>query len=70
MNRIEEKFVLRSKTIWGAIITAIPTVVLALGWDLGDPEVIAGWGNEIIVAIGAILAIYGRITAKGPLNLT
>ena len=59
----ETKFVLKSKTIWGVIIAAVPTILAQFGVDVGSTELINGWANEIIEAFGSLLAIYGRFVA-------
>lgn len=57
------KFILKSKTFWGAIIAALPAALPAFGVDPG----VAG---QITTAAGAVLAVYGRATATGPLHVT
>lgn len=56
----EVKNALTSKTIIGALVTIAATGAKALGYDIGDPD---QYVNEIIAALGAVLSIYGRITA-------
>ncbi len=49
-----------SKTIWGVIIQLIAVGTMSLGYDIGDQGMMV---NAIVGAIGAILAIVGRIKA-------
>jgi|TARA_Y100000310_G_C20575698_1_gene760289 hypothetical protein len=70
-----DKFFLKSKTIWGAIVAALPGALTAIGvdWPSADTESIGGqvvfmldsW-NE---AIGAALVVWGRIKAVDTLKL-
>lgn len=54
------KNMLLSKTIWGALIAVIATVLKLAGIDIGDTD---GWANDIVALFGASFAIYGRIVA-------
>jgi uncharacterized membrane protein len=66
-----------SKTIWGAVISALATVASALGPLLGvtmSPELIHQLGDQVLLLVqvlvgltGTILTIYGRIRATTPL---
>jgi hypothetical protein len=66
-----------SKTVWGALVTGLATVLPALGPLLGyaiPPELIHQLGDQILllaqalVALaGTILTIYGRVRATTPL---
>ena len=67
-----------SRTIWGALITAVATVLPALGPFLGftlPPELIHQLGEQVILLVqalvglaGTILTIYGRLRATAPLE--
>jgi hypothetical protein len=67
-----------SRTLWGALITALATVVPALGPPLGitiPPELIHQLGDQVlllaqalIALAGTILTIYGRLRATNPLK--
>ena len=78
------KWWLRSKTVWGTLITAAAAVLPALAPIFGvtlPADVIQTFGDQALTAvqavaglIGTILAIYGRLTASStltrrPLNL-
>ncbi len=66
-----------SVTIWGALITAISTVLPALGPVLGidlTGDIVRELGDQIVVTvqavgglIGTLLTIYGRVRATQPL---
>jgi hypothetical protein len=66
-----------SKTVWGALITAMATVLPALGPLLGvsiSPELIHQLGDQVLLLVqtlvgltGTILTIYGRTRATTPL---
>ena len=63
---IEEKPWYLSKTIWGALI-AVAASVLGVGgvdFDLGAQAQLAEALVQLAGASGAILAIYGRLTAR------
>jgi len=79
---MDSKWILKSKTIWGAIIGFLPPLLVLIG-ATPDPEAIstlsqAGsgfldglWallnaGNEVI---GAALVVWGRLTAKTALKV-
>ena len=65
-------------TIWGAIITALATVLPALGPLLGftiPAELIHQLGDQVLLVVqalvglaGTILTIYGRVRATTPLE--
>jgi hypothetical protein len=67
-----------SKTVWGALITAMATALPALGPLLGltiPPELIHQLGDQILLLVqalvglaGTILTIYGRVRATSPLE--
>ncbi len=66
-----DKFIIQSKTIWGVIIMAAPTVLTTLGMPMPD-----GLSDELnaavlhlIEAFGGALAIYGRIVADKQVRL-
>ena len=68
-----EKFFLKSKTVWGIIILAFPQVLALLGvpWNPESTEelnaivlLILNHGQETATGIGALLAFWGRVTAK------
>jgi pimeloyl-ACP methyl ester carboxylesterase len=65
-------------TVWGIAVTALSTVLPALGPLLGlnlTAELIRQLGDNVVVfgqalggLVGTILAIYGRVRASGPLE--
>ncbi len=62
---IEEKPWYLSKTIWGALIAVVASLLGALGVriGLGDQQQIADAMVQLVTAGGSLLAIYGRLTA-------
>jgi hypothetical protein len=68
----------QSVTIWGAILTAVSTVLPALGPAIGldiTPELVREAGGHVTALIqavgglaGTIMTIYGRSRASGPLQ--
>jgi len=67
-----------SMTIWGAVITALSTVLPAVGPLIGldiPPELVRQLGDQLLLAaqaiagaIGTILTIYGRVRATTSLT--
>jgi hypothetical protein len=73
----ENKFALRSKTIWGAILAFIGFVGPALFGVEIDPaeienanEMFAAAATGISGVVGFVLTIWGRFTAKGNVTAT
>ena len=72
------KWWVASKTLWGAFITALATVLPALGPLLGfsiPAELIHQLGDQVLLVAqalvglgGIILTIYGRVRATTPLE--
>ena len=72
---ISEKWFLKSKTIWGILIAAVPGLLQAVGVDFGGEETVGAaedaFQNLLRVfdmfneAAGAALAWWGRVSAKG-----
>lgn len=62
-----------SKTVWGAVIglagAFCPKVIAALGGTDAAADQIVTLTSAIASAVGAALAIYGRIKANGGLTL-
>ncbi len=69
---MEPKWFLKSKTIWGVVISILPALlpVLGLSFSADDTVLISNSGDAIIQAIGAVIAIYGRFVATGPATIT
>ena len=61
----DEKVWYESKTIWGALIAIFASIINGLGFDLDtvSQSQLADSVIQLIGAIGAILAIYGRLNA-------
>ncbi len=67
-----------SMTVWGAIVTALATVLPAFGPVLGidlTSDLVEQAGREIVAAVqalaglaGTLLTIYGRVRAVQPLE--
>ena len=65
-----DKFAMKSKGVWGGIIAFIPSLAMALGWELGDLGGVEDLGNQVIagvVALAALGAIVGRFVAGSEL---
>lgn len=67
---MEGKDFFASKSNWGIILMAVALVLKPLGIEF-DAESMAGWLAETSVAffaaIGAVLALYGRLKATKPI---
>jgi preprotein translocase subunit SecY len=60
---MKEKHYIKSKTIWGAIVAALPALIPLIGADKAkEIEII---GSSLISLLGCALAIYGRVKAEG-----
>lgn len=59
---MKSKSILKSKTFWGAVVSALPTVLQVAG-------VATGPAGLIVNAAGAALAIYGRVAARAPVHV-
>ena len=57
----------KSKTIWGIAIAALPTILQLAGVPV--PSGLGGLLNEILIASGSGLAVYGRVKAVDRLKL-
>lgn len=58
------KFILKSKTIWGIVTMLVPVLYPAItAAQLGE------LASGVITAVGAAVAIYGRVKADSPLRL-
>lgn len=56
----------QSKTLWGAIVTIASAGLGLAGLDLGngDREALIELLTSLGAALGGVIAIFGRITAK------
>jgi len=63
------KNILGSKTVWGLVITAIPTVANIFGYSVteGFSEGVAGLVDQTAQLVGIAIALYGRAVALKPL---
>lgn len=63
----ETKSLLASKTLWGVLIAALPTIAKLFGYDIADVAGFTANASEIVDGVialfGSAVAIYGRITA-------
>jgi hypothetical protein len=59
----------KSKTIWGAIISILPTLAPLLGLSTNDIHMIGQSGDNLIQFAGVVLAIYGRVKANGEIKI-
>lgn len=57
----------QSKTVWGAIISAVATAVVLIGNAFGA-NIPVDWIGVIAGAFGISVTIYGRSVAKAPLG--
>lgn len=68
MNGIKSFFA--SKTIWGAIIAILGTVlpVLGLNFTAADGQLLLSTIDELMTIGGALFAMYGRVVAKSKIS--
>lgn len=62
---LDTKSILSSKSVWGGIIAVVGAALGFFGFSLSpdDTTSILAHFDSIIVAAGALFAIYGRIVA-------
>ena len=55
----------QSKTVWGGLVTLLAVILGAFGYDLGteDQKQLVEILSQIAASVGAVIAIYGRLTA-------
>jgi hypothetical protein len=67
----DTKSLLASKTLWGVLIAALPSLAKFFGYDIADVAGFTAGANElvdgVITLVGSALAIYGRATATAKL---
>lgn len=67
----ETKSILSSKTIWGVVIAALPTVLGLFHLRIADLSAFTSGATEIVDTVitlaGAVFAAYGRIKATAAL---
>lgn len=65
------KAALGSKTVWGVVIAALPTVAGLFGYQITDVASFAAGAedvvNQVTTLVGSVLAIYGRAVATSKL---
>lgn len=63
---MESKWLVKSKTFWGAIVATAPAWLQAFGISLADAQyqAIAEWGNQALALVGGLMVIVGRFKAK------
>ena len=57
---MDVKSLLASKTVWGTIVQVAAMAAMFMQVDIGDQS---GWVEAIMAGVGAIVTIWGRITA-------
>lgn len=57
---MDVKGLLASKTVWGTIVQVAAMAAMFMQVDIGDQS---GWVEAIMAGVGAIVTIWGRITA-------
>lgn len=64
---METKNILQSKTVWGIVIAALPTLLALCGYKVSDVAAFTSGAedaiNSIVTLAGSAVAIWGRITA-------
>jgi len=67
----EIKSLFASKTLWGVVIAALPTVLALFGYKVADVAAFTAGADQlvdgIITLVGSALAIYGRLKATASL---
>ena len=61
----DAKSILESKTFWGMVVGLAIPLAAKHGWIV-DPN---GAATDISSLVGAVLALYGRVTASKPVKL-
>ena len=57
---MDVKSLLASKTVWGTIVQIVAMALMFFKVDIGDQ---GGWVEAITAGVGAVVTIWGRITA-------
>lgn len=60
----------QSKTIWGAVVVILSAVLRAAGYEFGETDAaqLLDAVSTIATAVGGLLALYGRLTARLPIS--
>lgn len=61
------KGLIHSKTAYGVLLMALPMVFGWFGAEISDEDAQAVV-EQLVIAGGAMLAIYGRVKASGPIR--
>lgn len=61
------KFILKSKTIIGLLVSAIPTLAVLFGINISEDDtvMIAQTADSVIQLMGLVYAAYGRFVTTG-----
>ena len=64
---MESKWIVKSLTIWGGVVLALPGIFKALGWDV-DIGGLEAAGVAVIqgisVVVGFVMVVVGRLRAN------
>ena len=62
---VEEKIWYKSRTIWGALIAVMASILGGFGFPIDDAsqKELTEAAIQLIGALGAVVAIYGRLSA-------
>lgn len=65
-----EKSAVKSKTLWGVLLTVLVSVAPFLGihFTADDAALISEGIDQLIILATAVLAIYGRVRAESKLT--
>ena len=66
-----DKFILKSKTVVGAIVMLLPVLAQLFGFSFSADDsamITEGW-DQVVSAIGAVMVVIGRFTAKSNISL-
>lgn len=64
------KFIAKSKTVWGTIISLLPTLLPLFGVNFGvdETQLISNIYDALVTATGGLIALWGRFTADTKLT--
>lgn len=65
----ECKSIFASKTLWGAVIMLVASVLKAFGIEIADAEV-TNVSTNVAELVGFIMVVWGRFSARKDLNVT
>jgi protein-S-isoprenylcysteine O-methyltransferase Ste14 len=65
MKMEQTKSIFSSKTVWGGVLVVVAAIAGMFGYTISadDQASLAGTIENIVLAVGGLLAIWGRITA-------